>query len=784
MKGFIIYPTYYNQEDKTIVQLFGKLENGESFVASINFEPYFFIKTSDKKKVSKYLNKFKLDKTILSNFQDSPVLKIMAKNQTDLNKLYEAIHKKVDTYEADIKPQFRFLMDQDLLGNINIEGDYESSERIDRVYTNPKISKEDSHSPKLKIASIDIEASNNTNQLICIGIHSDNYQHNFYIAPKNLSNPPLKNTTLCKSEAECLNKFKSALIKLDPDIITGWNVIDFDLKYLQSRFHENHITFDLGRTNEETRIKIQSNFFRSSTAIIPGRVMIDALNLIRDPFIQEAPSIKGAKFKSYTLEDVSQSILNSGKLIKGKGAIRHNEIEKLYSSKKESDHQKLIDYNLLDCKLVYDILKKSQTIELAIERSQLTGMPLDKISGSIASFDSLYIREARKKGLVSPTLRFGLKEERITGGYVAASKPGIYNNVLVLDFKSLYPSILQTFNIDPASLLEKKQKDAIISPNKVYFKNQSGVLPVIISRLHKAREKAKSEKRELSSYAIKIIMNSFWGVLASPSCRYFNFDMANAITGFGRFIIQLTAKEIEKLGYKTIYSDTDSVFVLSNTKDKNEALQIGNIIQEHINTFYKNYTKKQHNRLSYLELEFEKLYLSLMMPQTRNTETAAKKRYAGLIYKDNKEKLEVVGLESIRGDWTEAAKEFQLELLDKVFHDEPIEKYINSYIMKLQQGKLDEKLIYKKSIRKNLSEYTKTTPPHVKAARKLPSLDSNLIQYYITEDGPEPIQKLKHKLDYNHYIEKQIRPIAQQVLILIGKDFDDVVTNSKQAKLF
>ena len=97
---------------------------------------------------------------------------------------------------------------------------------------------------------------------------------------------------------------------------------------------------------------------------------------------------------------------------------------------------------------------------------------------------------------------------------------------------------------------------------------------------------------------------------------------------------------------------------------------------------------------------------------------------------------------------------------------------------------MDEKLVYRKSIRKGLADYTKTTPPHVKAARKLDSLDGNLIQYYITTDGPEPIQKLKHKLDYDHYIDKQIRPIADQVLGLIGISFDDVAKSSKQEKLF
>jgi DNA polymerase-2 len=155
------------------------------------------------------------------------------------------------------------------------------------------------------------------------------------------------------------------------------------------------------------------------------------------------------------------------------------------------------------------------------------------------------------------------------------------------------------------------------------------------------------------------------------------------------------------------------------------------------------------------------------------------------LYKeDGKEHLEIIGLEAIRGDWTDAAQDFQRELLMKIFHREEFIPFLKAYVKKIQEGKLDSKLVYRKSIRKNLDEYTKTTPPHVKAARKLEKLEGNVIEYYITEDGPEPIQKLKHKLDYDHYIKKQIAPIANTILSLFHKDFDDILKESKQTKLF
>src|SRR3989338_477165 len=586
---------------------------------------------------------------------------------------------------------------------------------------------------------------------------------------------------------KCLIKFKEEIIKQDPDIITGWNIIDFDILYLKNLFKKNKISFDIGRTNDEPHLRIESGFFKASTANIPGRQVIDAFNSIKDPYIKEAPSIKHAEFETYSLEAVAQAVLGTGKLIKGKD--RYEEIERMY----KTNQKKLVDYNILDCKLAYDILKKTRMLDLAIERAELTGMALDRLGASVAAFDSLYIREARKQNMVSPTTRYSSKEKGITGGYVKSSKPGIYNNVLVLDFKSLYPSIMRTFNIDPASRLEKKESGAIESPNHVYFINTEGILPKLIEKMHTAREKAKKEKRELSNYAIKIIMNSFFGVLANPNCRYYNYDMANAITHFGQMIIKLTREQIEKKGYKVIYQETDSCFVES-ALPLQKARALGKELQNYINEFYQEYTQKEYSRKSYLELQFAKLYISFMIPAVRPTAKAkseeqtegkaAKKRYACLLDIEGKEELEIVGLEAIRGDWTEAAQEFQRELLLKVFHQEPPEKFIKSYIKEIREGKQDDKLVYRKSIRKELEEYTKTTPPHVKAARLLDKLDSNVISYYMTVEGPEPLQKLTHKIDYDHYIKKQIEPLANQVLSLFNTSFENVVKESKQKTLF
>ncbi|HVY01541.1 MAG TPA: DNA polymerase II [Candidatus Nanoarchaeia archaeon] len=772
MKGFIVSHEVFDSENETVLALYGRLENGESFAVQKKIEPYLFISEKDLKKVEKVVKEYEVEKTSLKNSKNETVMRITASSTTKLDKLQSHLDSiEIKSYEQDLKPYTRFCIDNNILGSIDIEGGHEKGERIDRIYGEALIKSAD-FTPKLKILSIDIETDKKADTLYCLGMYSSNFKKSFIVSKQKVPNAQNYET-----EEECLQAFFQEIHKFDPDVITGWNVIDFDFKYLQEKCKSLKIPFDIGRKPGSAKLRISSNFMRDSSATVLGRQVLDGLALIQDPFIQEAPMMRGANFNSMTLEDVSQEILHKGKLLKGQS--RHKEIDELY----KKDKDKLIEYNILDCVLVYEILEKTGLVELSVERCRLTGLPLDRISASIAAFDSLYIRYARNKGLVSPTNKFKAREERIKGGYVKDAKPGIYHDVLVLDFKSLYPSIITTFNIDPLSLTTKEDKKVVESPNGAFFKNQDGVLPEIIKVLHQAREKAKAEKRELSSFAIKIIMNSFFGVLASPNCRYFSLEMANAITAFGRELIQLTAKKIEEKGYKVIYSDTDSVFVTTDLKGK-KAEQTGKEMQQQINDFYKEYVKKKYDRTSYLEIEFKKHYRAFMIPALRDLETGAKKRYAGLLTKDGKEELEITGLEAIRGDWTQAAGDFQKELLIKVFNKEKIEAFILDYIKKIKAGKLDDKLVYRKSIRKALDEYVKTTPPHVKAARKLDKLEGTIIQYYITLDGPEPIQKLTHKLDYEHYIDKQIKPIASQVLNLIGLSFEDLSKGSKQTKLF
>ena len=766
MKGFVIYPTYKVIDNKAYVCLFGRLENGESFLTVNEFKPYFYIKKDDLK-LAKDFGVFEHEETDLRNFNEEKVVKIILDVPAELPKLRDKLREvSIECYEADIRFPYRFMMDNNIKGSLDVDGDYISSDRIDRIYKNPELKATDYKPENLKILSFDIESSKESDQLYCIGLVCGDVRKVFVN-----SKDKVEGAISCKDEEDVIDNFMKELLNLDPDIITGWNVIDFDFNLLARKCKKLKIDFDIGREFGNCKIKIEEGFFKESKVDIPGRQVLDGLNLLKSSFI---------KVHDYKLDTVAQTILGDGKLIHSTGVEKYKEIDDLFLNNKK----KLCAYNLKDADLVLRIFDKTKIMELTVLRSLLTGMPLDRVNSSIASFDSLYIRKTIERKLVVPTGSYSSKENRIKGGYVRESDPGIYDYILILDFKSFYPSIMRTFNIDPYSYVSDcKGKNLIKAPNGACFRNENGILPEILTELYHERQKAIKNKDELTKHAIKILSNSFFGLLANPSCRFFDINMTNAITYFEQELIKLTSKEIQKLGYKVIYQDTDSNFLISNAKTLEEANKIGKKIEKHINEFYNNFIKKEYHRESFLELSYEKCFVKCLMPRLRGSEAGAKKRYAGLVIKDGKEEIQITGLEAVRGDWTELAKVYQNELLDRIFHDKDVIVYTKKFVDDVKKGKYDKLLVYRKSIRKELEEYTKSTPPHVKAARQLTTLDNTKIEYLMTEEGPEPIQNLKHKIDYKHYIEKQIKPIADAILIFFNTDFEDLMNGSKQSGL-
>jgi DNA polymerase II len=757
MKGFIVYPTYSIIDGKPIIQLYGRLESGESFRCDIPNTPYFFIRASDAAKARKVISAG-IEETSMRNFQDEPVVRVIAKEPGDVPILRRKLEEAgMTTYEADIRFVQRFLMDNEIMGAIEIESKAEKGVS-GLVFHDARIKPAKPYEVELKVLALDIETDKEVKKIYSISLVCGTVKEVHIVTSHKVAHAVLydDDELLLKGVIDRINE-------LDPDIITGWSIVDFDLKVISERLSHYKIPFCIGRDGKECSVKIYHDFLRTSQAQCPGRIVFDGIALLRLSFIS---------YPDYKLDTVAGKVLGEHKLELPSGFWDE------FPTLVRDNPQLVVEYNLMDSMLVIGIIKKLRLIDLIVEKALLTGMQLDRVRGSVASLDSLYIRRARKRGYVCPNSSFAEREAAMKGAFVMQPKAGIYDNVGVFDYKSLYPSIMMTFNIDP---LSHRKEGTVVAPNGARFVNEDGILPEIISELMKERDKAKKSKDTTKSHAIKITMNSFYGVLANPSCRFYNLEMGNAITSFARQIIQETATLIRKEGYDVLYGDTDSVFVDFQEKTiaaaEKKAKKIAGLVNDH----YKELVKKEYHRESRLELQYEKMFSVLMLPKIRGSEEGAKKRYAGLLASGE---MQATGLELVRRDWTDLAKEVQKELLDRVFHKKEVATYIKNVVEELRAGKRDASLIYRKGITKDLSLYTKTTPPHVKAARMLPKLTGNVIEYYMTVNGPEPVSMRTSALDYEHYIDKQIKPLSESILSLFGMSFDDVLKNSKQRNLF
>ena len=572
------------------------------------------------------------------------------------------------------------------------------------------------------------------------------------------------------TQEELLQQFLDWVADYDPDVLIGWNVVNFDTWYLQRVADHLGQRLALGRGRTSAHWRRVAEDGERRTVQVPGRVVLDGIELLRAAFY---------RFESFSLENVATQLLGEGKLLHGSG--RGEEIGRLF----REDKARLADYNLKDCELVTDIFATTSLLDFALARSAMTGLNIDRMGGSVASFDNLYLPRLHRQGYVAPNA--SSDHSPSPGGFVLDSTPGIYDHVLVLDFKSLYPSIIRTFFIDPLGLAlgvsgEVPPEETVPGFLEARFARSGHILPGLINQLWQQRDAAKAAGDEPLSQAIKIIMNSFYGVLGSTGCRFFDARLASSITRRGHHILRSTRDQIERAGHRVIYGDTDSVFVwIQEAQSDQEAEAAGRQLERDLNAWWQCTIREEFDLDSVLELEFETHYKRFLMPTVRGSDKGSKKRYAGVVAGKEGDRLVFKGLETVRTDWTRLAREFQEELYRRIFMQQPFEEYVRALTADVLAGERDGELVYRKRLRRKLDEYQRNVPPHVQAARlcaerglPAPSRGS-WVEYVITTAGAEPAALPLAPLDYQHYVDRQLQPVADGILGFVGTSFSALV---------
>jgi DNA polymerase-2 len=781
--------------------LLGRLSDGRTFAAVLDpFRPWFYIRESDRAAVAQY----EPLATERSTMDGEPVLQLEFATAYDLRRAAAEVRSRgVRTYEADINPVDPPFIDRHIHGSLMLTGEAANGHHVDLVFINPEIGPAE-WDPDLTVLSLDIETDPRSDEVLAVGLAGGRGAEadEVHFLGEVRGNPTIVSYP---DEEALLRGVVERIAEIDPDIITGWNVIDFDFAVIARRLERYRIPFAIARSDEPARFlpsSLDKGGRRQNAAVAcAGRQVVDGLRLVR-----YGPE----RFDDRKLGSVAEAVLGEGKTVEAETSSE--KIATLLSLYRD-DPVAFCDYCRTDAALVLRILDKTGLLALTVKRCRLIGIGLNRAWTSIPAFDFLYLEAMHERGIVGPTLGVDrLPQGDAPGGAIIKPQPGLFRNVLVFDFKSLYPSIMRTFGIDPVGYIDTEEgypegtpppppdPAFITAPNGARFSRAVSILPTLLDRFWENRDDAKRRGDTVASYVYKIVMNSFYGVLGSPGCRFAGTPLAGAITGFGQYILHWARDRFTEQGLRVLYGDTDSLFVLlPDDPSPSELFGKGAELCERLNASLSQLIEGSYGVQSKLELEFETVYSRFYLPRIRHAVSQAgapteargrAKGYAGLPLREDGSfgEIEIKGMEAIRSDWTRAAAGLQRELLALLFADadrDQVTAHIRETLARLRDGELDEKLIYSRRLRKSVAAYTSSRPPHVQAAELLPPDErEGMIDYLITTSGPQPPSHRDAPIDHTHYLERQIRPIAEPICEILGIQTQELFDPSQQLSLF
>jgi len=615
-----------------------------------------------------------------------------------------------------------------------------------------------------------------------------------------------------KLEEDLLDKWADFVRQVDPDIITGYNICNFDLPYLLNRAkHLKRSGFDfLGRIKDkrsaikETMIQSKQMGRRENKSInIEGRVQFDLLLVL----------LRDYKLRSYTLNSVSYHFL-----CEQKEDVHHSIITELQEGNPQT-RRRLAVYCLKDAYLPLRLLDKLMCLTNYMEMARVTGVPLSYLltRGQQIKVVSQLLRKSREQGLLMPVHKTEVGED-YEGATVIEPIRGYYSQpIATLDFSSLYPSIMMAHNLCYTTLLNARDKDKlkedeyIKTPSGNYFVKASvrkGLLPEILEHLLAARKKAKQdmavEKDPMRQkvldgrqLALKISANSVYGFTGAQVGKLPCLEISQSVTAFGRMMIEQTKNEVESKyrvenGYshdaKVIYGDTDSVMVKFGVSTVGDAMVLGREAAAFVSAKF----------VKPIKLEFEKVYYPYLLIN--------KKRYAGLYWTkpDKHDKMDCKGIETVRRDNCPLVANLINTCLQKILMERDPDgalEYAKQTISDLLCNKVDiSHLVITKELSKTDKEYT-AKQAHVELSHKMRKRDpgtapklGDRVPYVIiaaAKNTPaylkaeDPIFVLEHSvpIDAQYYLENQLsKPLVRIFEPILGSKAESSLLHGEHTR--
>ncbi len=587
-----------------------------------------------------------------------------------------------------------------------------------------------------------------------------------------------------EDEYSMIKKFLEFILKRDYQLIYGYNSTLFDFPYLRERARKNGLDFLIGKDDKELRLVSRGI---SKAIKISGRIHIDMYQLMR--FF----SVLGiVKLSRYTLEEVSQNIFG-----RGKENIDRLSIWKLWDEGKVSE---LVSYCVNDARLTY--LLANKFLDLIFELAYTSKLTLYEIitatSGQLV--ESLLMHHSYQRKQIIPnkpddhTVNVRLSNP-IEGAYVKIPMPGIYDHIVVFDFRSLYPSIICSFNIDPFTYNCDccAPQDAYVSPQGHRFcRKKRGLIPEVLEKLIAERFKFKDLMKKLPKesdeykrvsarvQALKIIANSFYGYLGYARSRWYSREAAESVTAWGREYIKSVIAKAEEMGFTVLYSDTDSIFIkLASKEELSRAL-----------TFL---SEVNASLPGTMELEFENYFPRALFVSKKSEGIGAKKKYALI---DEEGNIKVRGFEVVRRDWSTIAKNTQKKVIETILREGSKEKAISivrEVVDNLNSGNVDIKdLVIYTQLKKDVSDYA-VISPELSAAKKaiargIMLRKGDIFGYVITRSGRNISEKAEYAdfasdYDPSYYINNQVLPAVMRIFAELGVTEQELKLKGKQTSM-
>ncbi|MCK4589413.1 MAG: hypothetical protein KAT77_03155 [Nanoarchaeota archaeon] len=813
---------YKIKENQASIYLYGKTtDNKHICVVDPNFHPYFYVKPKKNTDILTLRKEIEVLRLALKDGEASVtktelVEKLFFNEKTNLIKIYTQLPSHVphikkeieghpsieDCYEYDIPFAKRYLLDSDIipLTTLKAEGEFIKEKSRVPTFKATKIEQFSDDSYKnYKILAFDIETYNPLGKrvlaeqhpiimLAFYGNNTANVEHQPGVSPK-----PYKKVITWKKfktnldyiefvdgEVALINRFKEILEQQKPDVITGYFSDGFDLPYIMDRAKKYKINLDLGLDYS----KISTLTRGEKKPKITGIVHLDVFKFIRRTMATTLDT------DTYTLNAVGQELLGEKKKevdLNNLAFDWDNHPEKL---------EEYCQYNLHDSYLTFNLCQKIlPNIEELVKIVRLPLFSVCRMSFS-QLVETYILSQCHNFNVLAPN-RPGYHEIKARqtntykGGFVFEPKPGLYENIMIFDFRSLYPTIITAHNISASNLACSCCEEKKVPGEKYWFcTKKKGFLPTILENLISRRMRVKEiikEQEEPSkllkarSEALKILANAFYGYSGFFGARWYCLACAKSITAFARNYITTVIDKAQKQDIHVIYSDTDSVFLALDSKTKEEILNF----VEQINL----------NLPGLMELEYEGFYPFGIFVSAKAGPYGAKKKYALISEKGN---LKITGFETVRRNWSPIAKQTQEKVLDIILRERDVKKaflLVRSVVSDLRKHQIpNEKVIITTQLQKEISGYD-AIGPHVAVAKKMRDQGQDvgpgsMIQWVVTEgqgiirdrsELPEDVKEGEYDDDY--YINNQVVPAVEKIFAVLGYTKESLAESKDQSKL-